>query len=128
MTSRNRPVPLRDMMMPEAFYQELDAEIRFAVRVLHAAGGIETCQSCQGGKGHSYDRPTVDMIATGADAVGFRALAALADYGLPVDDISLVWRVRNFLPYEKLWRVTFTETMEARADDTPIFVCGYRAQ
>ena len=116
------------MMMPESFYQGLDAGIRFAVRVLHAAGGIETCQSCQGGKDHSYDRPTIDMIAGGNDATGFRALAALVDYGLPVSDVAILWNVKNGLPYEKLWRITFFETMEARADDKPSFVYGYRAQ
>jgi hypothetical protein len=120
--------PLRDMMMPEDFYGGLDAGIRFAVRVLHAAGGIETCQSCQGGKGHSYDRPTIDMIATRDDAIGFRALAALADYGLPVADIAILWNVSNFLPYEKLWRITFTKVMEDRANEMPLFVHGYRAQ
>jgi hypothetical protein len=93
--------PLRDMMMPEAFYRDLDVGIRFAVRVLHAAGGIETCQSCQGGKGHSYDRPTVDMIAGSDDAVGFRALAALHAYGLPIQDLALVWRIQHGLPSEK---------------------------
>ncbi len=120
-------VPFRDMMMPEAFYEGIDAGIRFAVRVLHAAG-IETCQSCQGGKGHSYDRPTVDMVALGEDATGFRALAALADYGLPVADVAILWSIRNSLPYEKLWRVTFSKTMEDRADEKPNFVHGYQAQ
>lgn len=116
------------MMMPESFYLSLDVGIRFAVRVLHATAGIETCQSCQGGKGHSYDRPTVDMIASGSDAKGFAALAALVDYGLPVADIAILWNIKNGLPYEKLWRITFTETMESRADEKPIFVWSYRAQ
>jgi hypothetical protein len=116
---------IRDMMMPEPFYEGLDAGIRFAVRVLHAAGGIETCQSCQGGKGHAYDHPTVDMIAGGSDAIGFRALAALADYGLPVADVAILWNVRNGLPFEKLWRITFWKSMEDRANDKPIFVHGY---
>lgn len=124
---RRVEIPIRDMMMPEAFYQGLDVGIRFAVRVLHAAGGIETCQSCQGGKGHSYDRPTVDLIASGDDAVGFRALAALIEYGLPVSDVSIVWPVRHGLPYEKLWRVTFTTTTPERADEPLMFVHGYRA-
>jgi hypothetical protein len=119
---------LRDMMMSQEFYASLDVGIRFAVRVLHAAGGIETCQSCQGGKGHSYDRPTVDMIATGDDAIGFRALSALADYDLPVADVAILWNVRHHLPYEKLWRITFTHTMEDRADELPFFVNGYYAQ
>ncbi len=127
-TLKIHAAPLRDMMMPEEFYKGLDVGIRFAVRVLHAAGGVETCQSCQGGKGHSYDRPTVDMIATRDDALGFRALAALAYYGLPVADVAIVWNIANRLPFEKLWRITFTRTMEERAEETPLFVYGYRAQ
>lgn len=119
--------PLRTMMMPEPFYQGLDKGIRFAVRVLHAAGGIETCQSCQGGKGHSYDVPTVDLLAGGDDANGFAALSALHAYGLPVAGVALHWNIQNGLPYEKLWRITFFRTMEARADDRPIFINGYVA-
>lgn len=116
-----------DKMMPEAFYQGLDVGIRFAVRVLHAAG-LETCQSCQGGEGHAYDRPSVDLIAQGDEAIGFGALHALRDYGLPVADVSIVWPIRHSVPYEKLWRITFTTTMDDRADEHPIFVSGYRAQ
>jgi hypothetical protein len=103
-------------MMPESFYASLDAGIRFAVRVLHARGRIETCQSCQGGAGHAYDHPSVDLLAQGGDANGFAALAALVDYGLPVRDLSIVWHLQNGLPYEKLWRITFWRTMEDRAD------------
>jgi hypothetical protein len=106
------------------FYAEIDKGIRFAVRVLHARG-IDTCQSCQGGPGHAYDRPTVDLPTTADDATGFAALAALAEYGLPVADVALHWPVRHGLPYEKLWRITFWETMEDRADEEPLFVYGY---
>ena len=115
-------------MMSEKFYISLDPGIRFAVRVLHASGHIETCQSCQGGEGHSYDRPTVDMIAGGDDAKGFLALGLLVDYGLPVADVAMLWRVKNGLPYEKLWRITFTRTMESRANEKPIFTFNYRAE
>ena len=114
------------MMMPEAFYQGLDHGIRFAVRVLHAAG-IETCQSCQGGKGHSYDRPTVDLIARADDATGFAALSSLTDYGLPVEGVAIHWNIRNGVPYEKLWRITFAAGLNDRADDIPIFIYGYTA-
>ena len=124
--SNNRP-PIRDVMMPESFYQALDRGIRFAVRVLHA-NGFETCQSCQGGKGHSYDRPTVEMVALGDDAEGFGAIAALQSYCLPLSELSILWNLRNGLPFEKLWRITFFKTMEDRADEKPMFVYGYRAQ
>ena len=119
--------PMRDKMESEAFYQSLDTGIRFAVRVLHAHG-FDTCQSCQGGKGHSYDEPTVEMVAQGDDAEGFGALAALRAYGLPVCAVAIVWPVQNGLPYEKNWRITFRKTMEDRADHKPIFIFGYRAQ
>jgi hypothetical protein len=114
-------------MMPDAWYLNLDPGIRFAVRVLHAAGGVETCQSCQGGEGHSYSQPTVDIIAGGDDALGFRALAALHEYGLPVDAVSIVWNVQHGLPYERLWRVTFSRPMPERADDRPNFIHSYMA-
>jgi hypothetical protein len=108
-------------MWPEKSYRSLDRGIRFAVRVLHARG-FETCQSCQGGNGHAYDHPTVDLVARGDDATGFGALAALRDYGLSVAELSIVWPIRNGHPYEKLWRITFDKTMEDRADEKPMFV------
>jgi hypothetical protein len=115
---------LKTLVWPEKSYQSLDRGIRFAVRVLHAAG-FETCQSCQGGKGHAYSEPTVDLRAEADDARGFGALAALRTYGLPIAEVAIVWPVQNGFPYEKLWRVTFSKTMEDRADEKPRFVFGY---
>ena len=125
-TTRPKEMPIRDMMWPDDSYKSLDVGIRFAVRVLHAAG-FETCQSCQGGKGHAYDRPTVEMVSTGDDVQGFGALAALQEYGLPVADIAIRWPIRHGLPYERLWTITFRRTMEDRAEEKPMFVHGYRA-
>lgn len=98
----------------------------FAVRVLHASG-FETCQSCQGGAGHAYHEPTVEMVATSSDALGFGALEALHAYGLPVSGVAINWPVHNGMPFEKNWRITFSRTMENRADEKPIFIYGYRA-
>ena len=122
---RPKVMPIRNHMWSDASYKDLDAGIRFAVRVLHAAG-IDTCQSCQGGKGHAYDQPTVEMVSTGGDAEGFAALAALHGYGLPVADIAIRWPVKNGLPYERLWTITFRKTMEDRADEKPMFIHGYQ--
>lgn len=127
MAKPQKEMPIRDMMWPDSSYEGLDAGIRFAVRVLHAAG-FETCQSCQGGKGHAYAEPTVEMIATGDDSRGFGALDALRGYGLPVSQVAITWPIRNGYPYEKNWTITFSKTMEDRADDKPMFVYGYRAQ
>jgi hypothetical protein len=124
--SKVKQAPVRDMMMPEAWYAKLDAGIRFPVRVLHAAG-IETCQSCEGGAGHAYAGPSIDMVAGADDANGFAALRALEAYHLHVETLAIVWSVRNALPYEKLWRVVLSETAREREKERPIFVSTYRA-
>lgn len=122
---RSKQMPVRDHLWPDASYKDLDAGIRFAVRVLHAAG-FETCQSCQGGKGHPYYEPTVEMVATSDDARGFGALDALRGYGLPVSQIAITWPVHNGYPYEKNWTITFSKTMEDRANEVPMFIKCYR--
>lgn len=113
----------RTKVMPDSWYERLDAGIRFAVRVLHAAG-IETGQSCEGGEGHDYDRPTVDL-ASGTGTDGFRALAALAAYGLDVLDVAIVWSVVDGLPTDRFWRIVLRKACHDRADERPIFVSGY---
>lgn len=117
-------VTMRDKMMPEAFYQKIDAGIRFAVRVLHAAG-IETCQSCEGGDGHAYHDPTVDLVAD--DGAGLRAVAALSDYGLDVLALAMVWPVRHGLIVDRIWRVTLRRAWPERANEQPGFIHGYVA-
>jgi hypothetical protein len=126
MTKTATPV-VRDFMEAEAFYRGLDKGIRFAVRVLHAAG-IHTCQSCEGGDGHSYTEPTVDVLPKGwGDSEGFKALAVLQEYDLPVKSVSILWNVDRGLPVERIWRVTFSDTMYERADEKPNFISCYRA-
>ncbi len=115
------------IMRPEEFYQSLDSGIRFVVRVLHA-NGIDTQQSCQGGEGHCYLQPTVDVPGLPWDAVGFRVLSCLAGYGLPVDALNYHWPVMHGIPYEAFWRITFFKQMPERADEKPTFVWGYRGQ
>lgn len=110
---------LQSMVVDDAWYQKLDPGIRFAVRILHAAG-IETCECCEGGAGHAFDRATVDLPA-GINADGFAALAALTTYGLPVRDLQIVWTVRDGLPDERRWRITFRKPFPERADELPTF-------
>jgi len=52
-------------------YEKLDSGIRDAVRIL-AEAGVETCESCQGGKGHAYPEPTIRFY--GERSAGFHAL------------------------------------------------------
>lgn len=119
--------PAYDFVREEAFYQGLDPGIRFAVRVLHAAG-FDTCQSCQGGYDHAYDRPTVDLLGHHGDGSGFGAVHALNAYGLPVRDVSILWRIENGLPTEVLWRITFREAMPRRSNDLPSCVRSTQSQ
>ena len=114
-----------DMMWSDKSYDKLDKGIRFAVKVLHAHG-IETGQSCQGGKGHSYDHPTIDTSKGDSGMDIFGAFYVLSQYGLPVRDISLVWDIGHHgVPGECIGRITFHRTMEDRADEWPMFVCHY---
>lgn len=120
--------PFRNMVMPEKWYRTLDPGIRFPVRVLHAHG-FETCQSCQGGKGHAYHDPTIDMLAgASGDTEGIAALGPLAAYGLDVRTISITWSIDSGLPYEKLWRIAFVKPVPERANDKLTFIWSYQAQ
>lgn len=108
-------------------YDQLDKGIRFAVRALHAHG-IETCQSCEGGEGHAYSEPSVDILAGPNDVAGFNALACLVDFGLPVSLVSKVWNIKNGMPYECIWRIIFNKSFPERADEEIMFIWGYQAQ
>lgn len=118
--------PLRAMIHEPRWYESLDPGIRYAVRVLHAHG-IETCQSCEGGGEHAYEKPTVDLLAGPQDAAGFQAVAILHSHGLPVDGVSLVWLVTDGKPYEPIWRVTFREKLDGWMHTTPMFTWCYQA-
>lgn len=120
-------IPIRSKMWSEANYQSLDRGIRFAVRVLHAHG-VETGQSCEGGKGHAYSRPSIEFVADGDDAKGFIALGHLQQYNLPVSSVSIRWLILRGLPYEKLWRITFWKKMDERADEQVGIIWGYQFQ
>jgi hypothetical protein len=120
--------PERSHVAPESLYLGLDPGIRFAVRVLHAHG-YETCQSCQGGVGHSYPVPTIDLPTAVNDARGFGALSVLADYGLEPMSLAQVWNLdRLGRPYETVWRIELRRHWTERADQKPTFAWSYRAQ
>jgi hypothetical protein len=89
------------------FSPPLDRGIERAVHVLVDAG-IETFESCQGGKGHSYPEPTVRFY--GGKGEGFRGLAAALQAGLPVTDLRRVWPVLDGEPTGPWWELTFAPT------------------
>lgn len=114
---------VRTKMMPASWYARIDTGIRFPVRVLHAAG-LETCQSCEGGPGHDYPVPSIELPTDGGDSTGFAAMAALATFGLDVSEVSLVWSVSRGLPGGCVWRLTLRRAWPERADEELTFVHG----
>jgi len=82
----------------------LDIGIRHYVLVLRSQG-IETCQSCQGGPGHSYLEPTIEFY--GEKGEGPRAAAVALTYGLPIDELRRVWNVRDGELTGPIWTMTF---------------------
>ena len=82
----------------------LDRWISYAVKVLRDAG-IETFESCEGGRGHSFTEPTVRFYGT--PAAGFSALGVAKTYGLPVWTLRRYWNVEDGEPVGPFWEMTF---------------------
>ena len=82
---------------PSQFYPPLDYGIERAVLILRSHG-IQTIESCQGGKGHSYMEPTVTFH--GGFAEGMNALGIALQHGMPVSEIRKVWGVSEGEIYE----------------------------
>ena len=83
----------------------LDPGIRDAVEILRNAG-VETFESCEGGKGHAFPHPTVRFY--GSDrAEGFRALAVAMRAQLPVAELRRVWVMQHEEPTGPHWEMTF---------------------
>jgi hypothetical protein len=82
----------------------LDDGIRDIVVVLHDHR-IETCQSCEGGPGHSYPQPTVDFL--GGVAQGYAAVSVAVQHGYRPQRLSRVWNILDGDIYEAVWRIEF---------------------
>ncbi len=121
----NQGIPLRTKVWKN--YDGIDKGIRFAVRVLHSHG-IETGQSCEGGDGHAYDHPTVDLAGGARYGDGFAALHFLTLHGLSVETVELVWTVDRGLIADNFWRIVLTEARPDLADHDLMFLWGYQAQ
>lgn len=86
---------------------ELDPGIRRAVLILRQ-GGIETFESCEGGKGHAFPEPTVKFH--GDNSEGFKALAVAMTHRLPVLSVRLVWDFYDGFPRGPWWEMNFRTT------------------
>jgi len=88
---------------------KIDIGIRQAVKRLQEYG-IETCESCEGGRGHAYPEPTVAFYGT--PEAGWRAVAICIAYGLPVSSLRRVWDIlEGNEPTGPHWEITFRRRM-----------------
>lgn len=75
------------------------------MRTLQAAG-VETFESCEGGRGHAFPEPTVRFH--GGAHEGLRALAAAMDAALPVTALRRVWSMIDGEATGPSWELTFS--------------------
>ena len=104
---------------------QLDPGIELYVRVLLDLG-VETCQSCEGGEGHTLDRPWVQFW--GDPYEGPIAACKARRAGLPVCQVARVWHVncgpsRGEILFDSwgeldspVWEMTFTR--KATSEDS----------
>lgn len=82
----------------------LDKGIAKYVEVLRA-DGIETYESCEGGKGHSYPEPAVRFH--GGSGEIFRAFAIAKQHGFPVCCIRRIWTITDGEPTGPFGEIVF---------------------
>ncbi len=87
-------------------YSGLDRGIRTAVRILFE-NGIETFESCEGGRGHAFYEPTVRFH--GGPGEGFKAFAIARTHGLRVSEIRRYYSVEDGEPVGPHWEMTFVQ-------------------
>ncbi len=101
-----------------AIAKVLDRGIMPFVMILRN-GGIETFESCEGGKGHAFLEPTIRFH--GELGVGWKALHIAQEHALPVSEIRRSWPISNGEPTGPFWVMTFSR----RANDVETaFVSG----
>ena len=91
-------------VMPDHALLHLDKGIEKAVMVLRQHG-VETIESCEGGKNHAFPEPTVRF--SGGKAEGYRALSVALAEGLRVIDLRRVWPILDDEPTGPFWELTF---------------------
>lgn len=87
-----------------AFDPPLDTGIKKAVNILCNAG-VETFESCQGGKGHSYPEPTVKFH--GDRTEGLKAFSIAMRGNLRVSALRRMYDVIDGELVGPYWEITF---------------------
>ncbi len=100
-----RPDPESIQRARESYFEPpLDEDIREIVITL-VASGIETFESCEGGRGHSFPEPTVRF--EGGSSEGLRALSVALENGLPVARLRRTWGIIDGTIHGPWWEMTF---------------------
>ncbi len=86
------------------FEPPLDDGIREIVSTL-VSNGVETFESCEGGRGHSFPEPTVRF--EGSASEGLRALSVALENGLPVARLRRTWGIIDGAIHGPWWEMTF---------------------
>jgi hypothetical protein len=69
--------------------------------------GVETFESCQGGRGHAFRKPTIRFA--GQREEGFRVLALALERDFPVRALRRYWAVNDGEPCGPDWEIVFKE-------------------
>ena len=85
-------------------YLSLDIGIKNTVELLRKFN-IETVQSCEGGKGHSYPEPTIEFCGT--QEAGYRAVSICIAHGLPISKLYRFSNVEGDELTGPYWAITF---------------------
>lgn len=90
----------------------LDAGIAPYVHILREAG-IETYESCEGGDGHVFTKPTTRFH--GGRGTGFKAIAVAIEHGMPVYGLRRLWTLDDEELTGPTWEIVFTR--KAQSED-----------
>ena len=88
-------------------YSVLDKGIRNEVKILRKSG-IETFESCEGGKGHAFFEPTIRFH--GNQPEGLKAVSVAMYGNLKVAELRRVYRVDEREMIGPWWELTFVPT------------------
>ena len=89
---------------PPLDVESLDIGIKDAVNILYSAG-VETFESCQGGKGHAYSEPTIRFH--GDRVEGLNAFAVAIRNNLNVSALRRIYTVLDGELTGPYWEITF---------------------
>lgn len=85
-------------------WKDIDEGIKHEVEILYM-NWINTIESCQGGEGHCFPKPTVRF--SGDISEGFKALDVALKHNLFVTDLRRVWSIINREPDGPFWEMVF---------------------